>query len=251
MDRPPLLRINARMTPTLCILGGCNGAGKTTLARELLPRLRLMRFLNADEIARGLSPLDPTLCAFKAGRLLLEEARSLIAAKASFAIESTLSGKTYVALIRAAKAQGYRFLLHYIVIGSGAQAVGRVALRVKLGGHHVPEDDVLRRFDRSRRHFIEDYLPLADEWVLWDNQSPPHRRIADSSTHPLEDIQAMLASHTLQEAPPREMSEMVRIGLEASRVATEKMLDYYQRMGIKVTPEMTLAPEKPKRTRRK
>lgn len=239
------------MTPTLCILGGCNGAGKTTLARELLPRLGLMRFLNADEIARGLSPLDPTLCAFKAGRLLLDEARSLIAAKASFAIESALSGKTYVALIREAKARGYCFLLHYIVIGSGAQALGRVALRVKLGGHHVPDDDVLRRFDRSRRHFIEDNLPLADEWGLWDNQSPPPKQIADSSTHTLEDLQAMLASNTLQEAPPREMSEMSKIVLEAGRVATEKMLDYYKRMGIKVTPEMTLAPEKPKRTRQK
>ena len=239
------------MTPTLCILGGCNGAGKTTLARELLPRLGLMRFLNADEIARGLSPLDPTLCAFKAGRLLLEEARSLIAVKASFAIESTLSGKTYVAIICAAKAQGYRFLLHYIVIGSAAQAVGRVALRVKLGGHHVPEDAVLRRFDRSHRHFIADYLPLADEWGLWDNQSPPPKQIADSSTHTLDQLQAMLASNSLQEAPPREMSEMSKIVLEAGRVATEKMLDYYQRMGIKVTPEMTLASEKPKRTRRK
>jgi predicted ABC-type ATPase len=235
------------MKPTLCILGGCNGAGKTTLARELLPRLGIMRFLNADEIAKGLSPLDPNLSAFKAGRLLLEEARTLMAAKTSFAIESTLSGKTYMALIRAAKQQGYRFVLHYIVIGSGKQAVGRVALRVKLGGHHVPEEDVLRRFDRSRRHFIEDYLPLADEWVLWDNESPPHRRIADSKTHTLDQLNAMLTSNTLQEAPPYEMSEMSRIGLEAGRVATEKMLDYYKRMGIKVTPQMTLAPEKPKR----
>jgi predicted ABC-type ATPase len=174
------------MTPTLCILGGCNGAGKTTLARKLLPRLGLMRFLNADEIARGLSPLDPSLTAFKAGRLLIEEARGLIKAKASFAIESTLSGKTYVAMIREAKAQGYRFLLHYIMIGSGDQAVGRVALRVKIGGHHVPEGDVRRRFERSRKHFIGDYLPLADEWVVWDNASPPHRQIADSSTHTLE-----------------------------------------------------------------
>ena len=101
------------------------------------------------QLARGLSPLDPTLSAFRAGRLLLEEARSLIRAKASFAIESTLSGKTYVALIREAKARGYRFLLHYIVIGSATQAVARVALRVRLGGHHVPEEDVRRRFDRS------------------------------------------------------------------------------------------------------
>jgi predicted ABC-type ATPase len=239
------------MTPTLCILGGCNGAGKTTLAREMLPRLGIMRFLNADEIARGLSPLDPSLTAFKAGRLLIEEARGSIAAKASFAIESTLSGKTYVAMIREAKAQGYRFLLHYILIGSAEQAVGRVALRVKIGGHHVPEEDVRRRFERSRKHFMEDYVPLADEWVLWDNASPPHRRIADSSTHNLEQLQTMLASNKVQEVPPMEMSEMVRIGLEASRVATEKMLDYYKRMGIKVTPQMTLVPEETKRVRKK
>ncbi|MCX6851673.1 MAG: zeta toxin family protein [Verrucomicrobia bacterium] len=239
------------MTPTLCILGGCNGAGKTTLARKLLPRIGLMRFLNADEIARGLSPLDPSLTAFKAGRLLIEEARGLIAAKASFAIESTLSGKTYISMIREAKAQGYRFLLNYIMIGSGDQAVGRVALRVKIGGHHVPEDDVRRRFERSRKHFIGDYVPLADGWVLWDNASPPHRRIADSSTHTLEQLQTMLASTQLQEVPPMAMSEMVRIGLEASREATEEMLDYYKRMGIKVTPQMTLVPEKPKRVRQK
>jgi predicted ABC-type ATPase len=231
------------MIPTLCILGGCNGAGKTTLARELLPRLGLMRFLNADEIARGLSPLDPSLTAFKAGRLLIEEARSLIAAKASFAIESTLSGRTYVAMMREAKAQGYRFLLHYIVIGSGDQAVGRVALRVKIGGHHEPEDDIRRRFERSQRHFIEDYVPLADEWGLWDNHSPPPQKIADSSTHTFDQLPAMLDSSRLQEAPPGEMSEMSKIVLEAGRVATEKMLDYYKRMGIKVTPQMTLMQE--------
>lgn len=229
------------MQPTLCIIGGCNGAGKTTLARELLPRLGLMRFLNADEIARGLSPLDPSLTAFKAGRLLIEEARELIEAKSSFALESTLSGKTYIAMIREAKARGYRFLLHYIVIGSGTQAVGRVALRVKLGGHHVPEGDVRRRFDRSRRHFMEDYLPLADEWGLWDNQEPPPIQIADSKTHSIDQLHPMMTSARLQEAPPREMSEMSKIVLEAGRAATEKMLDYYRRMGIKVTPQMTLA----------
>ena len=117
-------------------------------------------------MARGLSPLDPSLIAFRAGRLLLEEARSLNAAKASFAIQSTLSGKTDIALLREAKARGYRILMHYIVIGSATQAVARVALRVKLGGHHVPEDDIRRRYERSLRHFLEDYLPLADEWGL-------------------------------------------------------------------------------------
>lgn len=236
-----LMDIVSPMSPTLCIIGGCNGAGKTTLARELLPRLGLMRFLNADEVARGLSPLDPSLCAFKAGRLVLEEAQTLIQAKASFAIESTLSGKTYVSLIRKAKAQGYRFLLHYIVIESASQAVGRVALRVRLGGHHVPEEDVRRRFDRSRRDWTADYLPLADEWVLWDNERPPHRSLADSQTFTLDEVKAMPASCKAQEAPRREMSEMSRIGLEAAQTATEKLLDYYQQMDIKVTPQMTLA----------
>ncbi len=153
-----------------------------------------------------------------------------------------MNGITYISLIREGKSQGNR-LLHYIVIGSATQAVSRVALRVKLGGHHVPEEDVRRRFDRSRRHWMQDYLPLADDWGLWDNAEPPHCCIADSQTHTLDQLHTMLNSNSLQETPPREMSEMVRIGLEAGRVATEKMLDYYQRMGIKVTPQMTLASE--------
>jgi predicted ABC-type ATPase len=233
------------MDPVLCILGGCNGAGKTTLARELLPRLGLMRFLNADEIARGLSPLDPSLSTFRAGRLLLDEARALVAAKASFAIESTLSGKTHLALIREARARGYRFLLHCIVIGSATQAVARVALRVKVGGHDVPEADVRRRYERSRRHWLEDYLPLADEWGAWDNESPPPRQIANSEAHTLEQLHTMLDSQNLKETAPEELSEMAKVVLEAGRVSTEKMLDYYRRMDIKVTPQMTLAPENP------
>ena len=204
-----------------------------------------MRFLNADEIARGLSPLDPSLSAFRAGRLALEEARALVAANASFAIESTLSGRTYLALIRAAKARGYRFVLHYVVIGSATQAVARVALRVRTGGHDVPEADVRRRYERSRGHWLADYLPLADEWGAWDNQTPPPIQIADSQTHTLDQLHTMVTSNKLQETPPGEMSEMARVVLEAGRVATEKMLDYYRRMDIAVTPEMTLALEQP------
>lgn len=97
---------------------------------------------------------------------------------------------------------------------------------------------------------LEDYLPLADEWSLWDNDSPPVTRTADHTTHSIEDLAAMLESTSMQETPPLRMSEMSRIGLEASRVATEQMLDFYKRMGIRVTPQMTLAPE-PKKRRRK
>jgi len=231
------------MTPTLCIIGGCNGAGKTTLARELLPRLGLMRFLNADEIARGLSPLDPSLSAFKAGRLVLEEARSLIASGSSFGLESTLSGKTYVAMLREARERGFRVIVHYVMIGSADQAVERVKLRVKMGGHHVPEEDVIRRFDRSIRHLLEDYLPLADEWGVWDNRIPPPREIASNTSASLPDLVELLRATKLMEKNPVIPNDTTAIVLEAGRVATEKMLDYYRRMGIRVTPEMTLAPE--------
>lgn len=233
------------MKPTLCIIGGCNGAGKTTLAKELLLRVGIRRFLNADEIARGLSPLDPTLSAFRAGRLVIEEARVLLKAAGSFAIESTLSGKTHVGLIRDAKERGYRVVLHYVLLDSATQAVERVALRVLHGGHDVPEADVRRRFQRSRMHFAEDYLPLADEWVLWDNSRPPHQRLADSTTHRPEEISAMLESSNVKEDAPLEPPEFVRIGLEASRVATLRWLDFYRRMGIEVTPEMTLVKKEP------
>ncbi|MDZ4402248.1 AAA family ATPase [Prosthecobacter sp.] len=233
------------MPSTICIIGGCNGAGKSTLARELLPRMGIERFLNADLIAKGLSPVNPSLVAFSAGRRLIEEARSLIAAGTSFAIESTLSGKTYVKMLQEAKGRGYHFVLHYVMIDSAAQAVERVKLRVLTGGHHVPEEDVRRRYERSVRHFLHDYLPLADEWGLWENAVPPAVKIADETTHTIQQIHDMITSTKLQEAPQTPNTAMSEMVLEASRVATEKMLDLYARMGIKVTPQMTLAPDSP------
>lgn len=225
------------MQPTLCMVGGCNGAGKTTLARELLPMLGIRRFLNVDEIARGLSPLDASLSAFRAGRILHEESRHLMRTQSSFAIESTLSGNTHIALLQQAKERGYRIMIHYLVIRSAMQAVERVAL----GGHHVPDADVHRRFERSRRQALTRYLPLADEWTVWDNEFPPPVPIAHQSTTTLRDLTAMLNRKGFLEEPPVEMPAMTELMLEAARRATAKMLDLYQRHGIEVTPQMTLA----------
>lgn len=237
--------VSLLMSSLICIIGGCNGAGKSTLARELLPRLGIERFLNADLIAKGLSPVNPSLAAFAAGRRLLEEAHSLIAAGGSFAIESTLSGKTYVKLLREAKERGYRVMLHYVRIDSAAQAVQRVRLRVLTGGHHVPEDDIRRRYERSIRHFAEDYLPLADEWGVWENAVPPPQRISGHESHTIEQVREMITSNKVQEPTPTKYSSSSEAVLEAGRVATAKMLDLYARMGIKVTPQMTLAEDSP------
>jgi hypothetical protein len=141
--------------------------------------------------------------------------------------------------------EGFKVLLHDILISSASQAVARVKFRVLTGGHHVPEEDIRRRYERSVKHFAQDYLPLADEWGLWENMSPPAAKIAGNLTHTKQEAINMITSSKLQESEPMKYSEMEKIVLEASRVATEKMMHLYERMGIKVTPEITLAPDSP------
>ena len=227
--------------PCLLVIGGCNGAGKSTLARKLLPEYGIMRFLNADEIARGLSPLDSPAAGLKAGRLLLAEAGELIAAKTSFALESTLSGRGHAGLLERAKRAGFRIVLHYVLIEAAEHAIERVRLRVRLGGHHVPAADVKRRFARSRKRLLDLYLPLADEWGVWDNDVPPAHRVAGDESCDLSQLREMLEPSKLEETAEPRLSVHSQRVLKASREATEEMLEYYRRMGVKVTPRMTLA----------
>ena len=156
--------------PTIYLICGCNGAGKTTFAKEFLPKeVKCLRFLNADEIARGLSPLDPSAGAVKAARLLLREVHEAIRNGDTFGLESTISGVTYVRLLRDAQHRGYALKLFYLWLPSAEMAVRRVRERVRKGGHDVPAADVRRRFERSLRNLHRQYLPLADEWRILDN----------------------------------------------------------------------------------
>jgi predicted ABC-type ATPase len=169
--------------PTIYLIAGCNGAGKTTFAKSFLPNeAKCLNFLNADLIAQGLSPLNTRAAAIKAGRLLMEEFRSFVAKRETFAFESTLSGLTYLSLLRNAKQRGFQIYLHYLWLPTPAIAIARVRERVKKGGHDVPEADIRRRFRRSLQHFIHDYILLGDRWAVWDNQTSPPRLIAESGT---------------------------------------------------------------------
>ena len=179
--------------PTIYLIGGSNGAGKTTFATEFLrKRAAIIRFLNADEIARGLSPLAPQQVALKGGRILLSEIKSCIAKHQSFALESTLSGKTYVTLLQNARRKGYCLQLHYLRIMRVTDAIERIQQRVLQGGHPVPTEDVKRRFGRSLRNLVQSYLAIADQWVIWDNTSFPARNIASSRTHTILQVKRML-----------------------------------------------------------
>ena len=161
---------SARFSPRCIIIAGPNGAGKTTFAREFLAKeAGVVRFVNPDLIAGGLSPLRPELAALAAGRLFLSELDRLAKGKNDFAFESTLSGLTYVNRLTRWKRSGYRIELIYLRISSPRLALRRIAARVKQGGHNVPRADVLRRFTRSLKNFESHYRLLANEWTVYDN----------------------------------------------------------------------------------
>lgn len=165
--------------PRLYIIAGPNGAGKSTFAQEFLPQFaRCRHFVNADLIASGLSPFDPAGARLKAGRLLLARIHELINGRHDFGFESTLAGKSYVPLIAQAKKAGYSTHIFFLWIPDVRLAKARIRQRVKNGGHDVPEEDIKRRFIRSRRNFMELYQGLCDTWIIYDNSSGIPKEIA-------------------------------------------------------------------------
>jgi len=129
----------------------------------------VIHFVNADLLAAGLSPLQPSLATLKAGRLFLGELDQLAKARQDFAFESTLSGLTYISRLKRWKSAGYRIEIIFLRLASAFLALRRIAARVKQGGHDVPRADVLRRYDRGWKHFENTYKSLANSWALYDN----------------------------------------------------------------------------------
>jgi len=154
----------------IVVIAGPNGAGKTTFAREFLPNeANCPDFINADLIAAGLSPFKPETAALRAGRVMLEEVHDRIRHGKSFAFETTLSGRTYLKLLRESRRDGYHILLVFLSLPNPDMAVARVAARVEQGGHNVPETDIRRRFDSGIKNFHGAYKEVVDTWVLYDN----------------------------------------------------------------------------------
>ena len=137
-------------TKQLYIISGCNGAGKTTASYTVLPDvLQCKEFVNADEIARGLSPFNPSSMAIEAGRLMLQRIDELLKNQESFSIETTLATRSYIRLVTNAQKQGYKVSLIYFWLNSPQLAVSRVKQRVSNGGHDIPEDVIYRRYQAA------------------------------------------------------------------------------------------------------
>jgi predicted ABC-type ATPase len=169
------------MTPTLYILAGPNGAGKTTASIRLLPQVfKTDIFINADLIAAALNPQNPEAAAIAAGRIMLQQIDQRLAALQTFAIETTLSSKGYLNLVRKAQLLGYEVVLFFFYLPSAAMAMQRVALRVSKGGHHIPNEVVERRYEAGLKMLFE-YAAVVNEWFIYDNETQPARLIAEGS----------------------------------------------------------------------
>ncbi|WP_109829526.1 zeta toxin family protein [Reichenbachiella versicolor] len=156
----------------LYIIAGCNGAGKTTASFNILPEiLKCKEFVNADEIAKGLSPFNTDSVALEAGRLMLKRIEELMSQNQDFAFETTLSTRSYVSKVRKARELGYRVTLLFYWLDSVDLAKKRVETRVEEGGHNIPEDVIERRYKKGIDNLFNLYLPICDYSMVFDNSS--------------------------------------------------------------------------------
>lgn len=165
----------------LYIIAGCNGAGKTTASYTMLPEMLDCReFVNADEIAKGLSPLQPETVSFEAGRIMLARIRELIDGGGDFAFETTLSTRSYVSFIREAQAKGYIVTLIFFWLESIELAKARVAKRVSEGGHNIPPDVIERRYSKGLIN-LPNFIKLVNNWMVCDNSRGLSSKVADGN----------------------------------------------------------------------
>ena len=170
------------MGKNLYIISGCNGAGKTTASYTVLPEiLNCREFVNADEIARGLSPFNPESMAIEAGRLMLKRIEELLSRDETFSIETTLAAKSYLNLVHRARSKGYRVNIVFFWLRTPELAILRVAERVQLGGHNIPEDIIRRRYVAGITNLFRLFMSEVDYWSIYDNSEQPRIKIASGS----------------------------------------------------------------------
>jgi len=157
-------------SPTCYVIAGPNGAGKTTFALRYLPEMTGCRnFINADLIADGLSPLNPSGVQIEAGKIFLREIEANVSAGTDFAFETTLSGRMYVRLLKELRSKGWKIVLFYLWIPNAEFSRLRVQQRVEAGGHDIPDAAIARRYRRTVSNFLTVFAPLCDEVFCYDN----------------------------------------------------------------------------------
>lgn len=168
------------MAKTLYIIAGCNGAGKTTASITILPEiLQCEEFVNADEIAKAISPFHPESVAIAAGKIMLDRIEKLMDGEHSFSIETTLSTKSYVNLVRKAQSRGFVVQLLFFWLPTPEAAIQRVAKRVSEGGHNIPQEVIIRRYYAGINNLFHLFMGIVDAWMVVENMRNPRVIIAD------------------------------------------------------------------------
>jgi predicted ABC-type ATPase len=170
------------MKKNLYIISGCNGAGKTTASFTILPEiLNCKEFVNADEIAKGLSPFQPEKVSFEAGRIMLKRINELLESNENFAFETTLATKSYKSKIAEAKTKNYHVTLLFFWLQNVDLAIERVKTRVQEGGHNIETDVIKRRYINGIKNLFEIYIPIVDEIMIFDNSEGRHELLAEKT----------------------------------------------------------------------
>jgi predicted ABC-type ATPase len=178
-----------RTMPNLYIIAGCNGAGKTTASYTVLPGiLNCKEFVNADEIARGLSPFNLEGVAIEAGRLMLARMEELLNGGVDFAFETTLATRSYASFVKRAQAKGYYVSLVYFWLESPELAIDRVKMRVAAGGHNIQEEVIRRRYSSGIKNLFRLYTPICDFWIMLDNSQSPFKIIANGNKNDVLEV---------------------------------------------------------------
>jgi len=166
----------------LYIIAGCNGSGKTTASFTILPKILDCReFVNADGIAAGLSPFQPETAAIEAGRIMLYRIKDHLNKNIDFAFETTLASKTFKNTILKAQAKGYYVTLLFFWLQTIELAKKRVQKRVLEGGHNIEHTTIERRYFAGIKNLFEIYLPIVDDFFIFDNSEGNHELIAEKS----------------------------------------------------------------------
>ena len=148
----------------------------------MLPELLdCSEFVNSDEFAKHLSPFAPESAYITASRLMLRKVQYLFDRREDFCIETTLATRALLKMTRSAQQKGYYVTVLYFWLNNPDIAVGRVAARVRAGGHDIPEDTIRRRYQMGLNYFFHDYMQTCDKWILADNSAPPFQVIAEGS----------------------------------------------------------------------